>query len=330
MMPNYMRPHADHHPDLLLSDLLATSTLRDSIITVEDKDPSKLWVMNNDLIIKFWRDMLRKADDRWQVIQTKTTNVVIAYHRLLNTITPRNLLSGPNAFGTKNLPYVYFTIKHKCFQACRQMISGQTIPPAPDTLPTSGSHFHQAHTCCTEGHSCLRNIVSVVHLPAINTFRRMGRAFIHGVRSVMPGYGLSNLSTSRGDILKPLDEQCSRNRTHDHVPCCAECGACMSGPTLYTADAGQAYEMVKPSTIESSFSKVFNAIRSTSRNRDPTMSVIHSVRANAKFGGWISDRLFGRTVFFLPPHMLTGCGPWPGCGSTSSETLSCTRSLASP
>ena len=103
-------PHITYKPDSMLGDLLATSQGRDTIIIVEDKDPSILWQMSTDNI-KFWRNTLEKAKDRWQVIETPTTNIVTMYHKLLNKVVPRNLMPGSNSFGTKNMPYAYFPKK---------------------------------------------------------------------------------------------------------------------------------------------------------------------------------------------------------------------------
>ena len=136
----------------MLGDLLTTSQERDTIITVEDKDPSILWQMRTDNIIKFWRNTLEKAKDRWQVIETPTTSIVTMYHKLLNKIVPRNLMPSSNSFGTRNLPYAYFTVKHKCFKACFQRKAGDDIPPDPATIPDEPHHHvHMAHTCCKEG-----------------------------------------------------------------------------------------------------------------------------------------------------------------------------------
>ena len=73
----------------------------------------------------------------------------------------------------------------------------------------------------------------------------------------------------------------------------------MSGPTLYTADHGQAYEMVAPARIENSFCSIFKAIRRVTKKADPLISVIHSTKAKCKFGGFITDKLFDRSVFYL-------------------------------
>ena len=81
-------------------------------------------------------------------------------------------------------------------------ISGNT-PADSTTIPDEPHHHvHMAHTCCKEGRSCLRNIVSFANLPGRNTFRRMGRAFIFGVRSVAPGLGLKNLILDCAELIR--------------------------------------------------------------------------------------------------------------------------------
>lgn len=174
-LPNKLRNHVNHTPDLLLADLVHTGTERGVTITVEDKDPSVLWRMTKNCVMNFWRSRMRMASDRWQIFGTPATNVLTAYHKLLNRIVPRNLMPGSNAFGINNVPYIYFTVKHKCFKASYQRKAGATIPPAPSSLSENPqAHFHRAHTCCNEGHSCLRNIVSFKKLPG-----RMSKNTIH-------------------------------------------------------------------------------------------------------------------------------------------------------
>ena len=73
----------------------------------------------------------------------------------------------------------------------------------------------------------------------------------------------------------------------------------MCVPTLFTADAGQAYEMIKPLRIDRAFRIIFRSIQIVCKKEDPTISCIHSSKAKARIGGWITDRLWGRSVLYL-------------------------------
>ena len=68
---------------------------------------------------------------------------------------------------------------------------------------------------------------------------------------------------------------------------------------MYTADAGQAYEMVDPGRIERAFRIIFRTIQIVCGREDPTISCMHTPKANARFGGWIRDRLNDLSVFYL-------------------------------
>ena len=73
----------------------------------------------------------------------------------------------------------------------------------------------------------------------------------------------------------------------------------MKGPSLYTADAGQAYEMVKPEKIEHAFNSVFNGIRAGSKHPDPTLTVLHSTKSKTKYGGGCPKKCMTVACFFL-------------------------------
>ena len=293
-----LQHHITHDPGLLINDLLRASTVKDATFTVEDKDPSILWQIMSDDIFNFWRHTMSEASDRWEIHDCPTADILQKYRGILDYVLPRNLLRSSNSFSTKHIPYTYFTVKHKCFRHCTQQVGGTLIPPVgtPPTPSDCKPHL-PAHTCRKKGHSCLRNIVSFRHLPGRTAFRRVGRAFIHGLCSVMPGYGLRGLSRGKIIILSRLESQ--EKRREGSFYGCVQCGAAMSGPTLYTADAGQAYEMVAPARIEKSFCSIFKAIRRVTKKADPLISVIHSTKAKCKFGGFITDKLFDRSVFYL-------------------------------
>ena len=129
---------------------------------------------------------------------------------------------------------------------------------------------------------------------------------MHGLALVAPGYGLRDLSRGKHLINHEFGKQLKRRTGSRH--CCVKCGAHMAAPTLYNADAGQAYEMIKPSRIERAFRIIFKCIQIRSRLENPTISCIHSTKAKTRFGGWIRDRLNDRTVFFLSKvsHCMRG------------------------
>ena len=73
---------------------------------------------------------------------------------------------------------------------------------------------------------------------------------MHGLTAVAPGFGIRNLSTAKDTILEELSKQHPRDSV---CPCCIRCGLPLIGPTVYTADAGQACEVIKPARIKRAF-----------------------------------------------------------------------------
>ena len=83
----------------------------------------------------------------------------------------------------------------------------------------------------------------------------------------------------------------------------------MDGPTLQSADAGQAFEMIRPERIERALRIIFRLIQLKTGKDDPTISCMHSTKAKARFGGWVRDVLHDRSCYFM------------------SKVASCVRSL---
>ena len=199
--PSWKNHNVAHPPQDLIGDLRSASSNRSAIFTVEDKGPSVLWQLNGNSLMYFWKQMMEKASDRWEIQKATNKEILSKYHDILKNVLPRNLTPGSNTFGTPQLPYAYFTVKFKCFQACHQSVAGHITARSPSTSGDLGTPVtHPAHTCRKPGHSCMRNIVSFKRLPGRNTFRRIGRAFMHGLRSVTPGFGVRDLSKGR-DII---------------------------------------------------------------------------------------------------------------------------------
>ena len=82
---------------------------------------------------------------------------------------------------------------------------------------------------------------------------------MHLVKEAAPGYGIRDLSRGKHLIDKEVGRQLKRNFpgsppqvspcSPGKCPCCIRCGAHMRLPTLYTADAGQAYAMISPTEL---------------------------------------------------------------------------------
>ena len=133
-------------------------------------------------------------------------------------------------------------------------------------------------------------------IPGRTTFHRIGRAFMYGLTAVCPGYGIRDLSRGKDIILEHLSKQLPRRSP---CPCCPRCGTFLREPTLFTADAGQAFEMIKPARIERAFRIISESIKTKTGRRGPTLSCMHTTKSKARFGGWIRDTLLDRSVFFL-------------------------------
>ena len=65
----------------------------------------------------------------------------------------------------------------------------------------------------------------------------------------------------------------------------------MKHPTLHTADAGQAYEVISISEIKKNTDDLFSSCSKLTGSKDPTVSVMHSAKAKNTIGGRIDDML---------------------------------------
>ena len=117
-----------------------------------------------------------------------------------------------------------------------------------------------------------------------------------GLSTVAPGYRVKDLSRAKDQLLSQLAKQHTRSSP---CPCCLRCGRKMAGPTLYTADAGQAFEMIDPSRVRRAFRIIFKNIKCLTGRSDPTLSCLHTSKSKVRFGGWIRVTLFDRSVFYL-------------------------------
>ena len=112
-------------------------------------------------------------------------------------------------------------------------------------------------------------------------------------------FSLCDLSRARAELLSHLSAQAPRlppapGQTHP----CVGCGVAKPPPTLHTADAGQAYEVIENIEIEKSIAELFSVCSRLTNSKDPTVSIMHSTKAKTAVGGRVDDTLCDRTVFF--------------------------------
>ena len=153
------------------------------------------------------------------------------------------------------------------------------------------------HSCVKDGHACVRNIVSFFRVPGRKTFRRVGRAFRLIVNSVYNGFDIPNLTTA-GDYIDVCVKKQWR-RSPQSSCTCVGCGCQLSHPTLITADAGQAYEVIETEFINSTISDIFNRVKQKAKSSTITVQVMKTTKDKSSFGGLVSEKLGDRTIFYL-------------------------------
>ena len=117
------------------------------------------------------------------------------------------------------------------------------------------------------------------------------------VSTTMGGLGIWGLSKGKHILSAAIEKQYPRPLDREHY--CIQCGDLMSRPTLYTGDAGQAYEMIQPSRVERAFRMVFKAVQITTKKENPTISCQHTTKVRTCFGGRVRGRLGDRTILLL-------------------------------
>ena len=225
---------------------------------------------------------LLQAPGRWDVYSTSLAEVLSQYRSILSKILPRSLLPLFKDMHVDNLPYSYCTVKKKCFMNYHELThEGSIFRGVPGEPVCEGFSPICSHTCRKPKHSCLRTICSFKGTPGRCTFEKIGRA-IHQLMDVAyPGkFSLCDLSRAREEVLRRLSGQAPRPPPppgERHV--CVGCGAPMDHPTLRTDDAGQAYEVIPRTIIDSATQDLFKHVSRITGAKDPTVTVIHRTKA---------------------------------------------------
>ena len=116
MKPKMKQMHdATEHLSELVMKLGETT-----FITVEDKDPSTLWLCNTSYMMHRWVTMLQNASDRWAILELPREQVLSYYRMLYDLGIPRNLHRENTSIIWEPLPYMYPTIKLKRYSSDTQ------------------------------------------------------------------------------------------------------------------------------------------------------------------------------------------------------------------
>ena len=184
-----------------LAEVFCAATC-DETLCVEDKDTAAAWRQRTDCYQ--WRllSWLRRDSDRWRRSYQSVADLEKSLVQLHAPLVARGLVPkrSPGCW-TGNVPYMYITIKAKCWT-----MTGDVCQ----------------HTCEKPGHACVRKICSWIRHPYRNWLRRVGRAARVLLLSLRFGDAVPNLKRAApcllervGRLSAPRDASCDR------------CGACV-------------------------------------------------------------------------------------------------------
>ena len=248
-----------------------------AVNTIADKDPNVVWTMKSVYAFARWIGILY-SQGRWSVECFSSQAVLDYYRKISNAILPRSLLPWHHEFQLSNIPYVYPSVKEKCFTGDRSDPNG-------------------IHSCLKESHACMRNIVSFLRFPGREIFKSVGRGLRHLNQEFQKGWALENLTSATEVIKKAYNRQMKKSVPPEGRKClCCRCP--LKSPGAITADAGQAYEVLEPSFVKSSVQKLFSRA-GLRQGRDKTITVRRSIAHQAHGGGHIWHEVSDRRVFWL-------------------------------
>lgn len=191
--------------------------------TVEDKDPSVLWILRTETLAATIMRQLLDAPSRWSVRCLDHRAVELFYRKLADKALPPSLPGWHTPISCWNVPYIYGSVKRKCFT---------------DSNASCGLRKR----CCVAHHSCFRNIVSFYRMPSRRACKYLGRALSLYLKSTWHSASFGSMKTAT--------EECEAAFTH--LTCretCVLCGTSIENIAVNISDAGQAYEVLSVTAI---------------------------------------------------------------------------------
>ena len=111
------------------ADLNPSEPTEDLTITVEDKDPKVLWAQHSLAGAARWIALLISARDRWQLQPLCMEEVLASFRVTIDGSLPSCLRKGKSSISPSSLPYMYYTVKRKCYGG-----EARTFAPVPRRL----------------------------------------------------------------------------------------------------------------------------------------------------------------------------------------------------
>ena len=269
-------------PTLLQKQILVLfrhmKSLPKSLVLVrEDKDPHSLWICNRKAMLARWVSQFWQARSRWTLTSASIDSIVVWYRLLHDHSVPRRVRGPISPVSASSLPYIYPTIKGKCWS------------------PMTDSSRHTAHICTKPNHSCHRNICSFAKVASKATWRSFSRAYAFLVRVFFATWSFSSMDTYPRELADRFACLNSSQNKSEHR--CLTCGVIMVTPGVLVADAGQAFEALDPSSIRKTNDVLFDL--AGSRKFCSTIQVLHGPKPQCAFGGDPKFPYRDRTICLL-------------------------------
>ena len=175
-----------------------------------------------------------------------------------------------NCFAERNLPYVYGSVKAKCYKT--------------DELGTT-------KTCKKLGHSCLRGFVSFVHMPGKKYYRFACRAIVFLINQCWASFEIHDMSQAKKMIeseISLLSPPAGDNRCH-------MCSSALTCPAAFVGDAAQAFEAVSQERVLSAMHSL--AALSKQLQQPDAIQISRKLRGGVCWGGSIKTPYTDRFIF---------------------------------
>ena len=122
VVPDEQLPIIPQHPEDFATDLFRSSTRKECIYTVEDKDPTSLCQMPSSSIFTFWYKLMQSCPQRWEMLSIPTAELLTHYREILDHILPNCLYASLTKI---QMPQRCRAAELQCYYSCSYFARGQ-------------------------------------------------------------------------------------------------------------------------------------------------------------------------------------------------------------